>query len=199
MTYSPRYTKVERLKLSLRAPNIGANSWEFGDYDEELLAVIEEAESRIDSLCDLWSPFDQAVATIDKVYTAGGEAIYGWLDTEPYTVVPSTIEVNNTVVDWDHSSLIKVTPRSSGRSLVGKFEEGTKYTLKGGSWGWNNVPAGVSLAATRIAARTFMSMKNKLGVIELADGAAMYEPKYDTTILKWLGPTCLGYRYDGYR
>ena len=72
-----------------------------------------------------------------------------------------------------------------------RFVSGQVYRLKGATWGWPGIPSEVKLAATHIAARNFMAMREPMGIMETA-GGTMYMPTKDPAVRQWLNPYLVG-------
>ena len=190
-----RYTSEEEVELALRAPKAGAASWTAGEFDDLIEYVCEEADSAIDRMCPSWQPFDGGIVSEDRTYLAGGSAVYGILSTDPFTVMPTVVVVDDTVLDnIEFTAYQPIKDSLSGKSLLVPdtgttrcWIEGVKYKLQGGTWGWSEIPRGVLLSGTRIATKSFHAMRNKMGIVELPDGSGMYEPRYDSMVTRWLG------------
>ena len=185
-----RYTSESAVKLALRAPSeASAPSWTDGTYDELIVACIEEAELAVDTMCQDWSPFDAGTVTESRMFRAGGEALYSILATDPFVSSPTAVTGRGAKIT-NYGAFIPVRSSYSGRSLVGPFVEGATYTVDA-EWGHSKVPAGVHLAATRIAARSFIAERTAMnqGIVETSSGA-MFEPRYDTQVRRWLSRWC---------
>lgn len=188
-----RYTDGTAVRLALRAPSeASAASWSDGTYDALIDSSIEEAELSIDAMCPAWAPFDAGTVTEERKFTARGEAVYGILETDPFVLLPSDVEDGEVKVDsWgakitNYRAYIPVRSSYSGRSLVGPFIEDTTYSVYT-QWGHSKIPEGVRIAATKIAARSFGAVRTAMnqGIVETSSGA-MYEPRYDAHVRRWL-------------
>ena len=182
------YTTDVQVRLALRAPDVG--SWDGNVYDDLLEWSIGASKESIDDMCSEWSPFDCGLSTDDVVVVAELEATWGMLSTPPYKTMPTSIEVDGVEVDIKYKPYIDIE-HDVGKSLEIEFNTryffipGIEYTLKGGEWGFEEIPPGVRLAATRIAAKMFRGNRNTLGVVEVA-GGSMYEPRYDSQVTNYL-------------
>ena len=181
-----RYTDEDAVKLALRAPNVtAAASWFDGTYDDLIEASCEEADVTVDDICGPWAPFDQGTITEERTFTGDGSCVYGILSTDPYVAAPTMVMYeNNEIMGFEPY----IVPRHdhSGRSLEGPFLEGRKYKMST-EWGHSMVPPGVHLAATRIAAKSFIAERTSMnqGIVETSSGA-MYEPRHDAYVRRWL-------------
>jgi len=196
-----RYSTPDQIKSALRVPAAGSTSWSDGSYDALLELVALEADQCVDDLCPGWAPFDTAVKQEDRTFIADGAAVYGILVTDPFTVMPTSLEMRNHALGWGtseweevelkYTALHPVTATRPGKSLeleygtASKLHPGAEYVCKGGTWGWKKVPPEVTLAAVRIATRSFAQLRNFQGVIE-SEGALMYEPRYDSFVARLL-------------
>jgi len=200
-----RYTDPQLVRAALRAPTTGDTSWTDGSYDSILELVSSEADTCVDDLCPGWAPFDTPQVAETRQYVAGGEAVYGILTTDPYTSPPTSVKLVSSyygddpdywpvlATNLEFVPLFLPTGNRSGKSIelvygsTERFREGLKYLVSGAEWGWRSIPAEVRLAATRIAARSFASLRNNQGVIEF-EGGVMYEPRFDTYVMRLLKP-----------
>ena len=198
-----RYITNTDVTLSLRVPG-QSQSWEDGIFDELLTTVVDEAEKRIDEMTQGWSPFDTASSTDDMEVYATNAAIYGILETPPFSVMPTAIEANGSELSLPYKAYHAIEQELSGKSLEvqpsvnsesgsflrgyskNEFIPGVKYNLIGGTWWWSAIPSGVKLASIRVSARSFLALRNAMGVVEIA-GGTMYEPRYDPQVKAWLG------------
>ena len=187
-----RYTSVEKVKLALRAPAGGDTSWTDGTYDELLVESCLEADQHVDDLCPGWAPFDRTAVSEDRSYRADGAAVYGILTTRPFAVAPTSVTVDGQAVTLAYEPHFEIEVVRPGKSLEITnpkhcWTEGVLYTLHGATWEWRAIPPETKLAATRIAARSFMAERTAMGILEFEAGM-MYEPKYDSQVCRWLGP-----------
>lgn len=186
-----RYTTVEAVKLALRAPAEGDGSWTSGVFDKLLATVVDEAAVRVDDMCPGWAPFDAVVTRESRKFTPRGEHYYGLLQTTPFTVLPTSVHINGVDSRIKFQAYHGITAMRSGKGLEAlgewQWQPLTEYTFEGGSWGWEDEPPEVVLAATRIAARSFQSERNPMGTVEV-DGGTMYEPRHDAAVTRWLAP-----------
>ena len=193
-----RYTTKDKVRLALRANQLAGTSWDSGEttYEDLLNEVIRDAARQVDEMCSGWAPFSGSLDEEARDFVAGGEAVYGYLLTDPYSALPTKVEIGGTDVT-DRLNFKSRHAFIEGRSskdlmiwpTVGKplyFRDGQTYRVTA-NWGWAAVPAEVSLAATRIAARSFISQRNALDMHEV--GMQMvWAPRFDEQVQKWLGP-----------
>jgi len=187
MAIAARYTDEDAVKLALRAPSeAAAQSWTDGTYDELIGQVILEAEVTVDDICSSWAPFSGGTKEEERTFTADGSAVYGILSTDPYVAVPDSVERSGGQAVTAFSAYIAPKVGHSGRSLEGLWVEGNKYTMEA-EWGHSEVPPGVHLAATRIAAKSFIAERTAMnqGIVETSTGP-MYEPRFDPYVRRWL-------------
>ncbi len=193
------YCTADDVRLSLRAAG-GALSWQTGEFDDLLADIIAEASERVDDMCSLWSPFSGTV-TEDRDFLLDGAARAEWtIVTDPFTAAPTAVSIGDTdITGWEvrHAP----TTTRSGRDLwrylgweyaftadwtSATFADPPKVTVSA-TWGWSETPPAVKLATIRMSAKTFMSLRNPMGIIELDQGA-MYEPRYDAKVKGLLAP-----------
>ena len=190
------YTTAARVKLVLRAAE-GAKSWADGDFDDIIGSLLAEADTRINALCPDWAPFTAGVTEPREFVADAASRALDVLTTAPYTAAPTNVTVDGTDVGFawkpwiapvggSGRGLEAVTPHRSGDRSAGTWREGVTYTVTA-SWGWASVPDGVTLAATRIAAKGFEALRNPVGIVQIP-GVAMYEPRYDPQVNAWLRP-----------
>lgn len=198
-----RYTTAAKVKLALRAPGIPGTSWDPADttYDDLIADVISDAAKQVDEMCKAWAPFDSGTEEEARDYAATGSAVYGILGTDPYTALPTKIELVSSHGIADLTKTTRLTPYHpilhdrSGKDLVVEptqlhptgILEGLTYRIHA-TWGWDSVPSEVTLASTRIAARSFAAMRNSLDLIDTNEGGWIYAPRFDQALLRWLGP-----------
>ena len=186
-----RYTTTEDVVLALRAPKgvSGAGSWGNDTYDSLIADCIDKAESEIDNICSDWAPFDGGAVLEKRSVAAGCEAAYGILSTDPFTALPVLVEAEFGEVDINWIPYHPVL-NGSGKDLVTTSDTlhswiaGKKYQITA-SWGHSSVPSGVKMAATRLAARNFLDMRNALGLFEIQVGVT-YMPYWDPAMERWL-------------
>ena len=185
-----RYTTPSEVRLLIRAPKRGVKSWEDGEYDDLLDMCIASAELQIDDICYEWSPFDTTVVAESRSVVLDFNITEGLIRTDPFTVAPTSVEVDGATVDVDVTASVVPTSARSGKDLEVTSNYPMLYdrqtvTLVGGSWGWTKVPVDVKQAASRIAARQFLQMRRPDGIVDIA-GGAMYDPRYDDVVNKLL-------------
>lgn len=188
-----RYTTPDEVRLTLRAPEgAGAQSWADDTYTALIGDCIKSAELSIDTMCNTWAPFDTTDVSEDRSFRMDAPANTYPTEfiTDPFTVVPTAMfdgdtELTAAVIE----AMIEPLTGSSGKNLLISgvtLTEGRSYRFGGGTWEWAEVPPNVKLAANRIAARNFMALRNTQGVLQMPDGAAIYEPRHDSVVTNWL-------------
>ena len=193
-----RYTNEAAFKLALRVPKTGARSWDDGLHDSLIADCIEQAETIVDDLCPGWSPFDALAIDETRSFYADGAAAFGILNTDPFTISPavSSIQMGGLVIAMPtyrpfheivHAGATVTRPGKSLVTITGAWTKGARYDVTT-TWGWGGrVPAAVKNASIRAAVMIFTQTRSQHGVLEIGEGA-MYEPRDDSVLLRWLAP-----------
>lgn len=215
-----RYATVNDVRLALRAPTDGAASWGGDTYTALLADCLETAETVVDDMSPGWAPFSSATVSESRDIRADGAATYDTLSTGPFTVAPTDIvlidkpgaaesdEIATNILFEPEIPILASRPGKNikrtgpiSRAWIGsyhwymigqeRFHPGRFYRLKGATWGWASIPKEVKLATIHIAARSFMAMREPMGIIETS-GGAMYMPTKDPAVRQWLNPYLVG-------